>query len=365
IGEEDSIQDSFREEADQVIDAGGNAIIPGFIDPHTHAVFAGDRSDEFIERLRGKTYQEILDEGGGILRTVRVTRNASENDLVERLLAHLDRMLRHGTTTVEIKSGYGLDVETELKMLRVMEQADEQHPVDIVPTFLGAHAVPDGMETEAYVDHVIEDQLPAVAEQGIARFCDVFCEEDVFSVSQSRRILEAGMEYGMEPKIHAEEFTRLGGAQLSADIGAVSADHLLQANEDDAAALAGAGVVPVLLPGTAFSLETTYADPALFQQHGAEVALATDFNPNCHTHSMGFMVALACNGMRMPPGTALQAATTGAAAALDLDRRGLLVEGAPADLCILDTPRWVDVGYSFGTNSVSRVVKGGDVVHER
>lgn len=350
-------------EAAQVIDASEKAVIPGFVDPHTHALFAGDRSDEFAAKLRGKTYQEILAEGGGILRTVEAVREASDETLLENLLAQLDAMLAHGTTTVEVKTGYGLDTETELRMLSVIETADDRHMVDVVPTYLGAHAVPQGVDRGEYVDQVVEDQIPAVAEQGIAEYVDVFCEEGVFTAAESRRILEAGMEHGLTPKIHAEEFSHLGGAQLAADLGATSADHLLQATPDDAEALAEAGVVPVLLPGTAFSVGAEYADPDLFREAGAPVALATDFNPNCHSQSMQFAVTLGCVEMGLSPEAAIQAATRNAALALDrTDGLGTLKPGSPADAVILDAPSYVHVPYRFAVNTVERVLKDGEVV---
>ncbi|WP_232688276.1 imidazolonepropionase [Halobacterium zhouii] len=349
--------------AKTTVDASGKTVIPGFVDPHTHALFAGDRSDEFAAKLRGKPYQEILEEGGGILRTVEAVREASDEELVANLTRQLDLMLAHGTTTAEVKTGYGLDTETELRMLDAIAQAADDHPVDVVATFMGAHAVPDGRETEDYVDEVVEEQLPAAADRGVAEFCDVFCEEGVFTVEQSRRILEAGEEYGLTPKIHAEEFTRLGSAQLAADLDAVSADHLLHATSEDAEAMADAGVVPVLLPGTAFSLGESYADPQQFQNAGAPVALATDLNPNCYSQSMGFAVALACNGMRMAPADALLGATRNAALALDRDDgTGTLVEGSSADLAIVDGPSHVHVPYNFGVNSVDTVLKDGAVV---
>jgi imidazolonepropionase len=353
------------ENAETAIDASGKTVIPGFVDPHTHALFAGDRSDEFAKKLRGKPYQEILAEGGGILRTVGAVRDASDDELVANLTGQLDLMLDHGTTTAEVKTGYGLDAETELRMLDAIERAAADHPVDVVATFMGAHAVPDGMDTDEYVDEVVEAQLPAAADRGVAEFCDVFCEEGVFTVEQSRRILEAGREHGMKPKIHAEEFTRLGSARLAADVGAVSADHLLHANEDDAEALADAGVTPVLLPGTAFSLGESYADPGQFQEAGAPVALATDLNPNCYSQSMGFAVALACNGMRMTPADALLGATRHAASAIDRsDGTGTLREGAPADVAVVDGPSHVHVPYNFGVNSAETVLKAGVVVRE-
>jgi imidazolonepropionase len=351
------------EAADTALNADGRAVLPGFVDAHTHALFAGDRSDEFAAKLRGKTYQEILAEGGGILRTVEAVRAADQATLVDNLLGHLETMLRHGTTTVEVKSGYGLDRETELRMLEAIDRADRAHPIDLVPTFMGAHAVPADADADDYVDAVVADQLPAVADQGIAEFCDVFCEEGVFSVEQSRRVLEAGLDHGLAPKVHAEELSRLGGSQLAADVGAVSADHLLYATAADATALAEAGVTPVLLPGTAFSLGEGYADPEIFADAGAPVAVATDFNPNCYSHSMGFAVALACVGMGMAPADAVAAATHGGAQAVDRPDRGTLRKGDLGDLVVLDAPTHGHLPYNFGVNSVDAVVKRGEVVH--
>jgi imidazolonepropionase len=363
VGPTDEVTREYPpENASENVDAGGRAVVPGFVDSHTHGSFAGDRSDEFAAKLRGKTYEEIMAEGGGILRTVRAVRAASDERLLDNLLGHLDVMLAHGTTTVEVKSGYGLDRETELRLLEVVDRADREHPVDVVPTFMGAHAVPEDRDADDYVDEVVDDQLPAVADQGVAEFCDVFCEEGVFSVEQSRRVLEAGAEYDLTPKVHAEELSHLGGAQLAAEVGAASADHLLFATEDDAEALAEAGVTPVLLPGTAFSLGADYADPDLFQEAGATVAVASDFNPNCHSQSMQFAVALACVGMGMPPAEAVAAATHGGALALDRPDRGTLREGAPGDLAVVDAPSHVHVPYNFGVNTVTTVFKGGERV---
>ncbi|MDH5020917.1 imidazolonepropionase [Halobacterium rubrum] len=364
-GETDDVLAEYpAENAETAIEAGGKTVLPGFVDPHTHALFAGDRSDEFAAKLRGKPYQEILAEGGGILRTVEAVRAASDEELVANLTDQLDAMLAHGTTTAEVKTGYGLDTETELRMLDAVEAAAADHPVDVVATFLGAHAVPDGTDTDDYVDEVVDEQIPAAAEHGAAEFCDVFCEEGVFTVEQSRRVLEAGREHGLTPKIHAEEFTRLGSAQLAADLGAASADHLLHANREDAEALADADVRPVLLPGTAFALGEDYADPEQFEAAGAPVALATDLNPNCYSQSMGFVVALACNGMRMAPADALLGATTRAARAIDRDGdgTGTLREGTAADLLVADGPSHVHVPYNFGVNSVETVLKDGSVV---
>lgn len=366
VGDTDTIVTKYPPENAQVtIDASGKTVVPGFVDPHTHAVFAGDRSDEFEAKLRGKSYQEILSEGGGILRTVRATREADDETLLENLLEHLDVMLAHGSTTVEVKSGYGLDTETELRMLETIARADEHHPIDLVPTYMGAHAVPEGTGTDRYVDELIDEQLPAVESQGIAEFCDVFCEEGVFDVQQSRHVLEAGQEHGLKPKIHAEEFVRLGGAQLAADLGATSADHLLHATTEDVWALNDAGTVPVLLPGTAFGLGAEYADAREMLAEGAPVALATDFNPNCYAHSMGYAMTLACVGMQMTPAEALVAATHNAARSIDRPTSGLLEVGSPADLCVLNASSFVNIPYNFGVNRVETVLKDGKIVYNK
>ncbi|WP_231186021.1 imidazolonepropionase [Haladaptatus sp. DYF46] len=352
------------ENATHAVDASGKAVVPGFVDPHTHALFAGDRSDEFEAKLRGKTYQEILADGGGILRTVQAVREASDEELLANLLSDLDMMLAHGTTTVEVKSGYGLDTKTELRMLDVISRADDRHAVDVVPTFMGAHAIPEGRDADEYADEVVEEQIPAVAEQGIAEFCDVFCEEGVFTVPQSRSVLKTGEEYGLTPKVHAEELAHIGGSQLAADLGATSADHLLHATEEDIAALTDAGVVPVLLPGTAFGLGAEFADARAFLDAGAPVAIATDFNPNCHSQSMGFASSLACVEMGMTPVEALVAGTKHAAMALDLEAgTGTLQPGSPADIAVIDAPNYVHVPYNFGVNTVETVLKNGEVVH--
>jgi imidazolonepropionase len=350
------------ENANETVDAAGQAVVPGFVDPHTHAVFAGDRSDEFEAKLRGKSYSEILEKGGGILRTVRATRAADSRTLVGNLLAQLDVILAHGTTTVEVKSGYGLDVDTELKLLEAIKTANEQHPVDVVPTFLGAHAVPPDRDTDPYVEAVVERQIPAVAEAGLAEFCDVFCEEGIFDVDQSRRILDAGRAHGLAPKVHAEELSHLGGTRLAAEVGAASADHLLHSTRTDVQALADAGVSPVLLPGTAFGLGADYADAEMMLDVGAPVALATDFNPNCYAQSMPFAMSLACTEMGLTPAQALGAGTRNAALAVDrTDGTGTLEPGSPGDLAVLSGSSYVYLTYQFGVNPVDCVVKNGHV----
>ena len=367
IGSSDELVRQYPvENASEAVDAEGRCVLPGFVDAHTHALFVGDRSDEFEAKLRGKTYQEILADGGGILRTVRRVREATEGELRDRLLEHLDVMLAHGTTTVEVKSGYGLDTETELKMLSAIAGADEEHPVDVVPTFMGAHAIPDGSDADDYVDTVVEDQLPAVADQGVAEFCDVFCEEGVFTLKQSRRVLEAGEKQGLTPKIHADEFERLGGTRLAAELGAASADHLLQSTDWDVRALLSADVTPVLLPGTAFGLGEGYPDLEPYRKRGAVPAIATDFNPNCHAPSPGFAATLACVGMGMTPGEAVVGITERGAAAIDrgpaTGGSGTLTVGAPGDLVVIDGSSHPHLPYNFGVNVVETVMKRGEVV---
>jgi len=375
VGPTDEVTREYPpENAAHEVDASGQAVIPGYVDSHTHACFAGDRADEFEAKLRGTTYGELLASGGGIHRTVRATRAASDDELLGDLLDHLDVMVAHGTTTVEVKSGYGLDTETELRMLDVVDRADDRHPVDVVATFMGAHAVPrdygdpggDGtsgtgapVDADDYVDRVVDEQLPAVVDQGVAEFCDVFCDEGAFTVDQSRRVLRAGAERGLTPKVHAEELAHRGGAKLAAEVGAASADHLLHATDEDVAALVAAGVTPVLLPGTAFGLGADYADARAMVEAGAPVAVATDFNPNCHSQSVGFASALACVEMGLTPAEALVAGTRNGARALDRPDLGAVREGAPADLVVLDAPSHVHVPYSYGINRVATVLKDG------
>lgn len=373
---DDVIREYPPENAVMAVDANGQAVLPGFVDSHTHALFAGDRSDEFAAKLRGKDYQEILSEGGGILQTVRATRTASDEELLVALLDRLDVMLAAGATTVEIKSGYGLEVETERRMLEVAARADQRHPVRVVPTFMGAHAVPEEYRTEEYVDRVIDEQLPAILEDGSAVFCDVFCEEGVFSVEDSRRILSAARDGGLAPKIHAEEFEHTGGSQLAADLAAISADHLLQATDEDAAALASAGVTPTLLPGTAFALGSDYADPRQFLVAGAEVAVASDFNPNCYAPGMTFAATLASVGMGLSPAESVRACSYGGALALGAndDRipdevvppgTGTLRVGSPGDLLVLDAPSHAHVPYRFDESPVANAFVGGELAFNR
>lgn len=350
----------------QVIDAAGRVVLPGLVDPHTHLIFAGSRADEFERRLAGATYQEISSAGGGIASTVQATRAASEDQLLESGRQRLDRLLAHGTTTVEVKSGYGLTVEDELKCLRVAHRLSASHEVDLIPTFLGAHTVPPEHrnDPDGYVRLVIDEMLPAVVEEDLAEFCDVFCEASAFTPEQSRAVLEAGLEAGLDPKIHADELSDLGGAALAADLEAVTADHLLCASDDGLAAMANAGTIAVLLPGTAFFLGLPYARARRMIEIGVAVAVGTDFNPGTSpTYSMPMAVALACLGMRLTPAEAIAASTINAAHAIGAaEEVGSLEAGKAADVLILDLPDYRHLPMHFGVNPVHVAIKRGQVV---
>ncbi len=360
------------------LDADGGVVTPGLIDPHTHLLFAGTRERELVLRQQGAGYLEILVAGGGILSTVAATREASAEDLAAHGRRWLDEMLRHGVTTIEAKSGYGLDLATELRLLEVAHALGKEGPVDVVPTFLGAHAVPlefrarpDG--TEAYVRSVIEDQLPGVAAQGRARSCDVFCEEGVFTADHSRRILQAAAGYGLAVRLHADELAASGGAELAAELGALSADHLHVPSDEGVAALAAAArgprpVVATLLPATTWFLMTGDAAPARrFIDAGVPVALGTDFNPGTSpTPNLPLVMTIACLEMKLTPAEALVAVTINAAHALGLgDEAGAIEPGKLADLVIWRAPSVEQLPYWVGADLVDVVVKRGRVVHRR
>jgi len=353
----------------KVIDAYGKTVMPGLVDPHTHLVFAGSRENEFAMRIQGKTYQEIAAAGGGINSTVAATRTASKADLKAGARRALDTMLTLGTTTVEAKSGYGLDLVNEIKMLEVIRALEEDGPTTLVPTFMGAHEVPPEFRQnpEAYVDLVITRMIPMVAARKLARFCDVFCETGVFSVGQTERIFRAAQAVGLELRVHADELTDLGGAAMAARMKARTADHLLHANDDGIRAMAEAGVIAVLLPGTAYFLHMQrYARARDMIAAGVPVALATDFNPgSCMTESLPLIMNLACTQMRMLPAEAITAATINAAWAVgEQDCVGSLEMGKQADVLVLDAPRHEHLCYHFGVNLVDTVVKNGKVVVE-
>jgi imidazolonepropionase len=373
VGPTSKLRDAV--EARREIDVTGKVVCPGFVDPHTHLVWMGDRAAEFEQRIAGATYMEIMEAGGGIMATVRATRTASVEGMAAAARPRLDRMLAYGTTTVEIKTGYGLETATELRQLEAIVALDRSHPVTVVPTFLGAHAIPSEYRDrpDAYVDLIAEEMLPAVAEKARALgidlpFCDVFCEEGAFDLQQTRRILEAAQALGFPLKVHVDEFKALGGTRLAVELGAVSADHLVKTAPEDVAALGRSETVAVSLPCTPFGLgHTTYTPARALLAAGAALALATDCNPGtAWTESMPFVIALACRYLRLTPAQALVAATLNAAYALNLGERvGSLTPGYTADLVLLDAPDIRHLGYRFGTNPVALVLKAGEVVIDR
>ena len=351
------------------IDGDGQVALPGFVDSHTHLVFAGSREQEYALRARGASYQEIATAGGGILSTVRATRAADADELVSVALPRLARALEHGTTTMEVKSGYGLTTPDEIKMLEAAQRLGRAQPIEIHANFCGAHDVPPAYKgrTDAYVDVVVNEMLPAVVERHLAEYIDVFCEEGVFSVAQARRILEAGARAGLRAKFHADEFVTLGGAELAAEIGALSADHLLRARVDGVAQMKAAGVTAALLPGTAFFLGLPYAPARSFLETGVRVALASDFNPGS---SMGLnlqlVMTMAVSQMKMSPEEALLGVTLHGAAAMGLEAElGALVPGKQCDVVLASVPGWRFVSYFYGVNHVRRVLKRGRLVFER
>jgi imidazolonepropionase len=342
------------------VDCQGNAVLPGFVDAHTHLAFAGDRGDEFGRRLRGESYEEIMAAGGGIQSTVSATRNASLSDLTATTMARLKRMSRTGTTTAEVKSGYGLDLQNEKRLLAVAGAAGAAVPVDVIPTFLGAHTVSPEFagDPDGYIDNVIQAMLPSCAP--LARFCDVFCDVGVFSVDQARRVLEAGRMHGLEPRLHANQLAHSGGARLAAEMGAVSADHLDHLHDEDITALHDAGTVAVLLPGVSLSLRLPQARGVDLWDAGVAVALATDCNPGTsNIESMPFVVGIACLEMGLSPEQAVWSATRGGALALGLRDRGALVPGMLGDLAILSHPSYVHLAYRPDAPAVARVIKRG------
>jgi imidazolonepropionase len=338
--------------------------MPGLIDSHTHTIFAGDRANEFEQRLQGKTYLEIAQEGGGILKTVNATRHADPETLASLTRQRLQRMLSLGVTTVEVKSGYGLDFESEMKCLNVLKALQTESPVSIVPTYMGGHDIPPEYQgrTDAYVDVLCNEQIPVVAKENLAVFCDVFCEKGYFDVAQSRRILETAQQHGLKLKIHAEEFCDLGGATLAGELRATSADHLLHISDEGIAALKAGNTVATLLPGTAFYLRIKdYAPARKLIQAGVPVALATDFNPgSCVIDNLQLIMALACLQMNMTPVDVIKAVTLHAAMALDLqDDRGSLRMGKRADLAVFNIRHYPELLYRMGSNLLSAVFVAG------
>lgn len=336
----------------ETIDAEGKVVMPGFVDPHTHLIFDGTREEEFQMKIEGKSYMEIMEAGGGIYYTVEKTRQASKETLKENAVKTLDRMAKFGTTTIEAKSGYGLDAETEVKSLECI--AEIEHPVEHVPTYL-AHAVPKKFRGD-YVQYIIEEILPRTAP--LAEFVDVFCEKGIFSFDETRRIIEEARKYSLIPRLHADEFSS-GGAELAAELNCISADHLEHTTEEGIERLAQSKVVGILLPGTPFVLNSEYPRARKMIEAGVPVALATDFNPNCMTESMQIIISLACIKMRMTLAEAISASTINAAYSISRTNIGSIEVGKQADIIILDIPNHKHLGYHFGVNLVETVIKKG------
>lgn len=353
----------------KVIDAHGCSVLPGFVDSHTHFIFGGYRQDEFMDRLQGVPYMEIMQRGGGIINSVKATRKATHEELASIGKKRLASMLSFGVTTVEGKSGYGLDLETELKQLRVMKELNTAQPVDIVSTYMGAHAVAPEYEKDPdrYIDFIISDVLPKVKEDKLAEFCDVFCEKNVFSIEQSEKLLNSAKKLGMGIKAHADEIVPFGGAAMAARVGATSADHLLKASSQDITRMSQNNVVATLLPLTAFSLNEEYADARLMIERDCAVALATDMNPgSCFSESIPLLISLAAIHMKMSIEEIIIALTINGAAAVGREKNiGSIDIGKEGDILILDSPSYKFLAYHIGVSSVQTVIKNGKIVFSK
>lgn len=351
---------------DQEIDAEGKLVTPGFVDGHTHLVFGGYRQNEIPMKLAGAGYLDILRAGGGILDTVRKTREASFEELYDKSEGFLDEMLHMGITTCEAKSGYGLDMENELKMLEVIKALGEKHPMDVVPTFMGAHAIPPEYEGrgDEYIDMLCDEVIPEVRKRGLAEFCDVFCEDSVFDAQQSRRYMEKARELGFELKIHADEIEDIGGSRLAGEMGAISAEHLIAAGEEGMDSMAAGGTTAMLLPATSFYLGKTYAPARTMIEKGIPVALASDFNPgSCPSLNLQLAVNLGYLRYKMTPEEILTAVTINPACAIGRgDIVGTIEEGKQADIVIWNAPDFEMLCYRFGSNLADKIIKKGELI---
>ncbi|MCP9291692.1 imidazolonepropionase [Gracilimonas sediminicola] len=345
-----------------ILDAEGKAAVPGFVDSHSHLVFGGNRADEFAMRSAGMSYEEIAEQGGGIVSTVEATQLATKEELKNIARIRLQKALRQGITTMEIKSGYGLNLDNERKMLEVINELKEEQPIELKATFLGAHAVPKNSTKEEYVEEVL-NMIPEIAE--LADYCDVFCEDGYFTKDESRSILEKGMEHGLKPKIHTNQFNDIGGVEMALDLDAVSVDHLEVLSDEDVDRIAGSDTVATILPGVSYFLNIPYSPARKLIDRGALVALATDFNPGSSmTISMQLLMSMACTKMGMSVEEALSCATQNGAKALERKKLGCIAPGFQADILLLDTDNYKDLAYFFGENHVHTVIKKGEKVWE-
>ena len=354
-------------QSENAIDCGGKMVTCGFVDSHTHPVFLDNRDEEYAMRLAGVTYEKIAEKGGGIVSSVEGVRNASEDELIDKVSQRMDRFIAGGTTTIEAKSGYGLDTESELKSLSVINKVHKSHAIDLIPTFMGGHAFPQEYsdDHDGYVNLICNEMIPAVAAQGIAVFNDVFCEEGYFTVAQSKRILETGKKYGLKPRLHADEFVDSGASELAGEVGAISADHLMAVSADGINALVENNVIATLLPGTTFFLgKSTYAPARELINSGMTLSLATDFNPgSCHIQSMPFIMTLACMHLGMTVEESFQAATFHGAKALELEEKiGSIEVGKSADLIIWGISSLLDIPYYVSNHPIRYVMKNGEIV---
>jgi len=365
VGESNDILNAYR--ADTVIDAAKKVVMPGFVDPHTHPVFKDTRENEFEQRLAGRTYVEISKSGGGIRSSIKGVHNSSEQELYDLSLKRIKRIISNGTTTLEAKSGYGLSTESEIKMLNVIKRLNDNLPIDIVSTFMGAHEFPEEYKNDhnGYIDILLNEMIPAVADLELAEYCDIFTEDHVYNIDQSRKILNCAKEHGFKIRMHADEIEPIGGAELAAEVGAVTADHLGAASDNGIKAMEQANVIAVLLPGTIFSLGMeSYARARRMIDSGLAVALATDYNPgSCNCDSMQMIITLACLQMKMKITEAITAATINGAYSLNRGEiSGSLEKGKQADILILDIPSYKFIPYHFGSNCIEKVIKKGSII---